>query len=135
MAGLLAALIALAGVSACTDGAGNGQAADQSPPGPPPQTSQATPEPTLTIEHRKVTTIRSKTVGVIANEPKYITAAVVGISSGGRASLSGTADQEPYRVMDVRDGQEFEIAGIPFHIEMDPARGEVTIYQLETADE
>lgn len=133
---LLSVLLALSALPACADGSGqdrNARAADESPqpPGPPPQTgSEPTPEKTLVSQSRKVTTIRNKTVGVIANEPKYITAAVPNITRDGRTALSGNVDEEPYRAMDLRDGQDFEIGGIPFHIETYPEQGVVIVYQL-----
>lgn len=135
MAAVLAAVLAAAALTGCAGGSGQGRgdrvAGDSGrPPGPPPQTFQSTPEPTMSIDHRKVTTIRSTTVGVIANEPTYITAAVVGISADGRASIAGNADKEPYRRMDLSDGQDFEVHGVRFHIETDPQRHQVTIYQL-----
>ena len=98
----------------------------------PPQTAaQPTPERTVEDQYLKVTRIHSKTVGVIANEPKYIVAAVPNIyASGTKSALSGTADREPYHVQDLTDGQNFEIAGIPFQIAIHPERDEVTICQL-----
>lgn len=80
---------------------------------------------------QQVTTIRNKTQGVIANKPKLITAAVPNIYSGGtKTALSGTVDGTPYRVLDLADGQNFEIAGIPFRITISPDRDEVTVCQL-----
>ncbi|MGH3904571.1 MAG: hypothetical protein ACRDTE_10325 [Pseudonocardiaceae bacterium] len=85
-------------------------------------------------QFRKVTTIRNKTKGTIAHEPKVVTAAVPNIySDGTKAALAGLADGESYEVLDLRDGQNFEIAGIPFQITIFPDRDEVTVCQLSDA--
>ncbi|MGH3980855.1 MAG: hypothetical protein ACRDRZ_17965 [Pseudonocardiaceae bacterium] len=88
----------------------------------------------MASQFRKVTTIRNKTKGTIAHEPKVVTAAVPNIySDGTRTALSGLVDGEPYEVLDLEDGQYFEIAGIPFQVAIFPDHNEVTVCQL--ADE
>lgn len=101
---------------------------------PPQTTSEPTPEKTVAKQYLKVTNIRNKTVGVISQEPKYIVAAVPNIySEGTKTALSGTVDGEPYRVLNLKDGQNFEIAGVPFQIAIFPDRDEVTVCQLADA--
>ncbi len=89
----------------------------------------------MEFQYRKVTTIRNKTKGTIAHEPKVVTAAVPNIySDGTKAALAGLADGESYEVLDLRDGQNFEIAGIPFQIAISPDRDEVTVCQLASSE-
>jgi hypothetical protein len=103
------------------------------PPATAGQLSQGGP---VTPQFRQVTTIRNKTQGVIANEPKVITAAVPNIyADGTRTGLSGLADGKPYRVLDLQDGQNFEVAGVPFQIAIYPDRDEVTVCQLAEASD
>lgn len=88
----------------------------------------------MEFQYRKVTTIRNKTKGTIAHEPKVVTEAVPNIySDGTKIALAGLADGESYEVLDLRDGQNFEIAGIPFQIAIFPDRDEVTVCQLPAA--
>jgi hypothetical protein len=131
---LLAILLALI-LLGCTGDTETTTASSQNPC--PPQTGQPAPEETVATPFRQITTIQNKTQGIIANEPKVIKAAVPNIYlSGTKTGLSGTADGEPYRVLDLEDGQRFEVAGIPFQIAIFPDQNEVTVCQLaEEPDE
>jgi hypothetical protein len=138
----LAILLALSTLLGCAGDTSQGRQTEATTgssqnPCPPPTGGQPAPEETVATEFRKVTTIRNKTVGVIAHEPKYVTAAVPNIYLGGtKTGLSGTSDGEPYRVQDLEDGQHFEIAGIPFQIAIFPDWDRVTVCQLaEEPDE
>lgn len=100
---------------------------------PPQEQGQTAQESTVATEFRKVTTIQNKTNGTVSHEPKRITAAVPNIYDGEtKAGLSGRIidDDETYRRADLRDGDRFEIAGIPFQIAIFPDRDEVTVCQL-----
>ncbi len=86
----------------------------------------------LTREVAQQTTLKRNTQGTISVEPYYIIAGV-GINLDNETaslSLKFRDDYQPYRIDDLRDGQNFEIRGIPFHLEIYPMRGEVTVYQL-----
>jgi hypothetical protein len=136
----LAILLALSLLPACAENSSGDRitpATDDSAPSscqPPQAASQPTPEKTVEKRYLKVTNIRSKAVGVIAQEPKYIVAAVPNIySEGTKTALSGTVDGQPYRLQDLTDGQNFEIAGVSFQIAIFPERDRVTVCQLANA--
>jgi len=138
-AALLAIVLALSTLLGCTQDTSQGRDAEATSassqnPCPPSAEGQPAPEETVVNPVRQITTIQNKTQGVIANEPKVITAAVPNIYAGGtKTVLSGLADGGSYEVLDLEDGQRFEIAGIPFQIAIFPDRDEVTVCQLAEA--
>ena len=131
------ALIAIGVAAGVLVSGGCAQEEQPAPPGqvtptqftspPPPK-----PEVKLTREVAQQTTLKRNTQGTISVEPYYIIAGV-GINLDNETaslSLKFRDDYQPYRIDDLRDGQNFEIRGIPFHLEIYPMRGEVTVYQL-----
>ena len=78
-----------------------------------------------------VSTIKKGTTGVIADQPKQLSAGVANVTTDGRTALEATiAGKGAYGIIYLRDGEDFEIDGIPFHIETFPESGRVTVYQL-----
>lgn len=100
--------------------------------------AEHTTSPTMSTSEEKmkpdalyVSTIKKGTTGVIADQPKQLSAGVANVTTDGRTALDVTiAGKGAYGIIYLRDGEDFEIDGIPFHIETFPESGRVTVYQL-----
>ncbi|MGH3924969.1 MAG: hypothetical protein ACRDTT_19260 [Pseudonocardiaceae bacterium] len=92
--------------------------ADSSAPERTTSPTTSTSEATMKPDALYVSTIKKGTTGVIADEPKQLSAGVANVTTDGRTALDVKIQGKgAYGIVYLRDGEDFEIDGIPFHIE------------------